>query len=150
VVVGYEGEPYLRFGDGGVYENVRSPATYRDDERYGSVDVPARADPKATPEWKRIAATNAWEWHDHRVHWMSPIDPPGVRNARDEKHHVLDWTVPLRSGTSRLAIVGSLDDAPPRERSSRVYPALFVLVALVVGGAIVGLRSTRGGRRGGA
>jgi hypothetical protein len=110
--------------------------------------VPARADPKAAPEWKRIAATNAWEWHDHRIHWMSPIDPPRVRNAPDEKHHVFDWTAPLRSGTARLAIAGSLEYAPAGKRPSWVYPALVVLVALVVGGAIVGLRSSRGGSRG--
>ena len=65
-----------------------------------------RADPKAAPDWKRIAATNAWEWHDHRVRWMSPLDPPRVRDAQDEKHRVLDRTVPLRSGTSRVAIAG--------------------------------------------
>jgi hypothetical protein len=52
VVPGYDGEPYLRFTPDAVYRNERSPATYLNDERYGTVDVPARADAKAAPEWK--------------------------------------------------------------------------------------------------
>src|SRR5688572_17371795 len=33
VVLGYDGEPFLRFAEDGVFENVRSPATYLSRER---------------------------------------------------------------------------------------------------------------------
>jgi len=55
VITGYEGEPYLRFGPDGVFENVRSPAAYLNDDRYGKVELPDSADPDAPPEWERVA-----------------------------------------------------------------------------------------------
>ena len=84
VVEGYEDEPYLRFGaDGGVFRNANSPATYLNEERYGGVDVPASASKTATPRWERVSRGNSYNWHDHRIHWMSTIDPPKVREARE-------------------------------------------------------------------
>ena len=95
VIEGYEGEPYLRFGaDGGVFRNANSPATYLNEERYGGVDVPASASKTATPRWERVSRGNSYNWHDHRIHWMSTIDPPKVRQAKDKPHHVFDWNVP--------------------------------------------------------
>src|SRR5215210_1450622 len=44
VVVGYEGEPYLRVTAAGVDRNVRSPATYLNEDRYAAVALPALAD----------------------------------------------------------------------------------------------------------
>ncbi len=113
VVLGYDGEPYLRFADGAVFRNKRSPATYLNDDRYGNVHVPAEASAKAEPSWQRVARHEAYEWHDHRIHWMSPILPPNVRRAEDESHHVFDWKVPLQVAGEPAAIAGSLDYAPP-------------------------------------
>ncbi len=53
VIEGYEGEPYLAFRDGRVLRNSRSPATYLNDDRFGAVEVPAEADPKAPPDGRR-------------------------------------------------------------------------------------------------
>jgi hypothetical protein len=83
VVLGYEGEPYLRFAaGGGVDLNVRSPAATLNINRYGHVQLPPNADAKAEPQWLRIRAGSSYTWHDHRIHWMSTIDPPVVRAAR--------------------------------------------------------------------
>ena len=41
VVLGYEGEPYLRFDAKGVHENVRSPAATLNDDRYARLELPA-------------------------------------------------------------------------------------------------------------
>jgi hypothetical protein len=98
LVSGYDGEPYLRFTADAVYRNERSPATYLNEERYGDVELPARADAKAAPEWKQVADSAYYEWHDHRIHWMSPVPPPQVRAAEGKPHHVFDWKLPIRIG----------------------------------------------------
>ncbi|MCU1501680.1 MAG: hypothetical protein JWM12_1034, partial [Ilumatobacteraceae bacterium] len=77
VVEGYEHEPYLRISDAGVERNVRSPATYLNQNRYARVAVPAIADSSAAPEWDRISTGRTVEWHDHRTHWMDTV-PPAV------------------------------------------------------------------------
>ena len=102
VVEGYDGEPYLRFrADGGVFRNANSPASYLNEERYGDVTVPVSASKNAQPRWERVASGRQYDWHDHRIHWMSEIDPPKVRAAKDETHHVFDWTVPATPAASR-------------------------------------------------
>jgi hypothetical protein len=104
VVQGYEGEPYLRFVPGdGVYENQRSPATFLNQDRYAGVELPARADATAEPDWRRVAGGDRHEWHDHRTHWMSPERPPAVVAAPDERQLVLSWTVPVTVGEGDAA-----------------------------------------------
>lgn len=74
VVLGYlpDQEPYLRFGADGVVErNVRSFATYYNEDRYGTDDIPDVVDTTAEPEWERVADDGTYAWHDHRAHWMS-------------------------------------------------------------------------------
>jgi hypothetical protein len=146
VILGYEGEPYLEFRTDGVYQNSRSPATYLNDDRFGEVDLPATADPKAPPAWERVSPRSSFEWHDHRIHWMSETPPPKVAAAEDRPHHVFDWTVPGTMGREKLQIAGSLDYAPPPGQS---FPVLLLvpLVALAVLGALaVWLRRRRLGR----
>ncbi len=137
VIQGYEGEPYLRFGaNGGVFRNVNSPATYLNRERYGGVEVPAAASKDAEPDWERVARGRAYDWHDHRIHWMSTTDPPAVRKAPGEPHHVFDWQVSGTAGATPLAINGSLDYTPPP--ASSFDPLLIApLVALALAGGIL-------------
>lgn len=45
VVVGYQGEPYLRFAVDGVYRNVNSLATYLNEDRYGEQRTADPGDP---------------------------------------------------------------------------------------------------------
>ena len=136
VIEGYDGEPYLRFdGGGGVFRNANSPATYLNQERYGGVDVPKTASKSAPPRWERVSRGRAYNWHDHRIHWMSTIDPAKVREATDQPHHVFDWTVPGTAGGERLAIEGSLDYKPPP--ASSFNPILIApVVALALAGGI--------------
>jgi hypothetical protein len=91
-VVGYRGEPYLRFSaDGAVEENRRSPTAYLNEDRYAVVDVPPEASPDAEPEWRRVAADGSYAWHDHRAHWMNEVAPPG----RGPGDVILEGVVPL-------------------------------------------------------
>jgi hypothetical protein len=133
VVLGYDGEPYLRFANGAVFRNARSPATYLNDDRYGNVELPAEASAKAEPRWTRVARHEVYEWHDHRIHWMSPILPPQVRRAEDRPHHVFDWDVPLRVDGSPVSIMGSLDYAPPPGDSFNPLLTIPLLVAALAG-----------------
>jgi hypothetical protein len=144
VIEGYEGEPYLRFGPDGVFENARSPAAYLNDDRYGQVELPDETDPDAAPRWRSVApAGRAYDWHDHRIHWMAETYPPVVAADRSTPHHVFDWKVPGTIDGKPLAITGSLDyEPPPGQRFPRV---LLIPLALLValGGALVVLRRRR-------
>ncbi|MFG1887609.1 hypothetical protein ACGFIR_07025 [Micromonospora sp. NPDC049051] len=112
-VLGYSGEPYLRVGPDGVYENVRSPATYLNRTIAGETRLPAEADPAAAPDWRRLDGSATVRWHDQRVLWRESAPPSQVRAAPDREHRVRDWTVPLRTGTETGEIRGTLDWVPP-------------------------------------
>jgi hypothetical protein len=79
VILGYDGEPATWIdAEGHVYENVRSFATYYNDDRYGRGEIPAIVDNDAPPEWERVGSGGAWSWHDHRAHWMGTEPPIGM------------------------------------------------------------------------
>jgi len=90
IVRGYEGEPYLRFDEGEVYENERSPTTYvnRDEP------PPASASADARPEWRRVATGRTHTWHDHRTHWMAAKPPAAVDRDPDTRHNISDCALP--------------------------------------------------------
>ena len=124
-------EPYLRFAaNGDIFRNANSPATYLNEDRYGGVAVPASASKNAEPQWERVTSDSEYAWHDHRIHWMSRIDAPKVRAAKDQPHHVLDWTVPATAGGMPIAIKGSLDYTPPPESS---FNAILIVPLIGVG-----------------
>lgn len=101
VVQGYENEPYLRFTPGeGVFENIHSPATYYNDNRYANVELPPEADATADPEWRQVADGNTYAWHDHRAHWMSPVPPSPVFNDPSTDQKIFDWIIPVTIYTS--------------------------------------------------
>jgi hypothetical protein len=136
LVYGYTNEPYLRITPHAVYRNARSPATYLNEVRFADqdVDFPEDVSAKAPPEWKQVADGPYYEWHDHRIHWMNPILPPQVRSAKDEPHHIFDWSVPIRVAGEPGSLQGTLDYAPPPSSS---FNALLVvpLAAIVLAGA---------------
>ena len=146
VIDGYDEEPYLRFAPDGVFRNRRSPATYLNDDRYAKVEVPDSADPKAAPDWEKVApAGRAYDWHDHRIHWMSPTYPPKVSAAQDRPHHIFNWTIPGTLNDQGMSIRGSLDYRPT---PGQTFPtrlliptALLALLAVVV--VILRLRRLR-------
>ena len=68
VILGYEGEPYLRFDKTGVYANTLSPAAHLNRFRLPRPLNPGVANPRAAPRWRRVAPGVTYEWHDHRIH----------------------------------------------------------------------------------
>lgn len=116
VVLGYDKEPYLRFVPGeGVYENLRSPAVYYNQDRYASTPLPPTADSAASPEWALVGRGASFAWHDHRIHWMSPLLPSSVNTDAGVRSKIFDWTIPIRVGGAPLLAEGQLwwVPAPP-------------------------------------
>jgi hypothetical protein len=136
VVTGYDGEPYLRFSDRGVEVNLASPAHYLNDDRYAAVELPADADAEAPPRWQLLTDGNRWEWHDHRIHWMSEQDPPVVVAEPDVAHRIFDWTIPATVGGRPVEISGTLRYAPPPAASA---PHILYLVIPLVAAAVLGV-----------
>jgi hypothetical protein len=135
MIKGYNGEPYLRFSSDGVYQNDRSPAVYLNSDRYAQIQLPPQASAKAQPQWEKILPGHAFTWHDHRVHWMSPIAPPAVQKAPGKRHHIFDWMIPAAVNGKAVKIRGTLDYAPPPTNGSPRWWLLAVLLSTAgVGG----------------
>ena len=130
-VIGYSGEPYLRVGPDGVYENTRSPATYLNRTLAGDTTLPADADPAAPPSWRRVDDGSTVRWHDQRALWQESAPPAAVRAAPDREHRVRDWTIPLRDGAEPARISGTLDWVPPPD--AYTWWTVTIVGALAVG-----------------
>jgi hypothetical protein len=132
VVLGYAGEPYLRVGPGGVFENQRSPSGW-----LGNTGVVASAPAAAgashsPPAWRRVHDGPMVAWHDRRVHWTGPEDPPQVRAAPRRVHLVVPrWRVGLRDGDRVVAVVGDLRWVPPPWPWPLPAAAALALLSLV-------------------
>ena len=136
VVEGYDGEPYVRLKpDGTVEVNANSPTLYLNEDRFGDVELPARAEEDAAPDWQLVDRSGRFEWHDHRIHWMGADRPPIVEDPQ-RRTKVFDWKVPLRVGgspasaTGTLTWVGRADDGFP-------VAAAIALGAVVAAGLVV-------------
>ncbi|MEZ5229046.1 MAG: hypothetical protein R2710_20985 [Acidimicrobiales bacterium] len=96
IVVGYQGEPYLRFTPGGgVYRNTGSPATTTQRGPLQRRRDPARCIRGAEPNWEQVETGRTFAWHDHRAHWMSRTDPPQVAADPDRQHLIAEFQIPL-------------------------------------------------------
>jgi hypothetical protein len=132
LVLGYRGEPYLRFTKRGVFENFRSPNAYLDHYRYPPAAAPAEADPAAQPRWMKVADGVTFEWHDHRIHWDKRTPPPAVRDDPDRVHLIFNWRVPARADSGRFLIKGFLGYTPPAKSDDDGW---VIPVAAAGGGA---------------
>ncbi|HTZ86452.1 MAG TPA: hypothetical protein VMB05_07275 [Solirubrobacteraceae bacterium] len=146
-VYGYQGEPYARvLANGTVQVNTRSPAYYLNQNFYGEVNVPASASPTAAPHWILIDRTGQIEWHDHRIHYMSPALPSQVKD-KSKRTKIFDWQVPIAVGSTRGAVHGELLWVP-EEGTKTPLAAIIALVLIVLAGLALVLVVRR--RRGGA
>jgi hypothetical protein len=133
-IYGYEGEPYARvLANGTVEQNVRSPATYLNTNFYAQVTVPPSASASDPPHWQVIDRTGQFEWHDHRIHWMSPVPPAKVKN-RSRRTLIFNWQVPIAVGSTRGAIAGQLYWTP--ETSKAPLAAIIGGVAIALAGLL--------------
>ena len=149
VVAGYRGEPYLRFQpDGRVQVNRRSPAGFLNEDRFAQRDVPARADHRAPPVWQTIARNGRYDWHDHRIHWMSEgALPPRVKD-RSRRVRVFDWSIPVEAAGRPAEVRGTLTWLGEDDGGFPVGAAISLAGALLLGGlAVVAVRRRRSAAR---
>ena len=128
VVLGYDGEPYLRVGPRGVFENVRSPATYLNRSTTITGAPPERADATATPVWKQTSSGDTARWHDHRAHFMGKDDPPEVARHPGQRRVVDNFEIPMRTNGQSVVAHGQIIYVPPPSP----WPSVIVAVVLAV------------------
>jgi len=131
VVLGYAGEPYLRVGPGGVFENQRSPSSWLASTGFVSAPVAAGSG-HSPPAWRRVHDGPTVAWHDQRAHWNGPGDPPQVRAEPRRVHLVVPrWRVELHDGDRVVAVVGDLRWVPAPWPWPLPAAAALALLALV-------------------
>ena len=136
VVRGYlpDEEPYLRIdAQGRVERNTRSYATYYNEDRYGTDDIPEVVDTTAPPNWEQIDSGGEYAWHDHRAHWMSEDPLLGL----DPGDALPEQTIPIvvDGVEATISVVTTLQPEPSR------LPAVagaLVGVALGLAGVVLG------------
>lgn len=112
-VLGYSGEPYLRVGPDGVFENRNSPAVYLNQDRYRTELPPgASADPDAEPAWERVSRGTSFAWHDHRTHVMTAALPREVAADPGTARLVQEWSVPVAADGVEASVEGELRWVP--------------------------------------
>jgi hypothetical protein len=148
-VLGYKGEPFLRFGKDGVYQNLRSPATYLSSVRDpAKAQLPASVDPKAAPRWQQVAAAGeSFIWHDHRIHWTQAEPPRIVQKAPDEIHRIFRWRIPARADGERFVVSGFLGYAPPPQLADDDGISAWLLASLICVTVLVAVAFGAGARR---
>jgi hypothetical protein len=118
VVIGYDGEPYLRIGPEGTFVNERSPALFLNKTADPQTRVPAGFDADAPPEWRRVSATPEARWHDHRAHATRATLEAGP----------VQWQIDMTVDGKPVFVEGEsvLIDAPPW------WPWMFLTAAVAV------------------
>jgi hypothetical protein len=135
-ILGYDGEPYLRVGPQGVFENRRSPAVYLNRLLPAGQQavVPKTADPTAPPEWHRTGSGGVVRWRDHRTRWEGPT-PPAVQADTSTQHVVSNWAINLDQTTSSAVVRGQIVWVPPPS----TLPWWLIAGALALLTAAIGL-----------
>jgi hypothetical protein len=116
VVRGYAGEPYLRVGPAGVFENRRSPSVALNrttaTTTLTSTTVAPNANTSGPPSWRRTGGGRSVRWRDRRTRWEGPA-PDAVKAAPSESHVVVgQWLIAIQRGTEDAAVVGRITYVP--------------------------------------
>jgi hypothetical protein len=100
LVLGSQGEPYLRFSPAGVAVNQRSPAYYLNRAR--PQPPPAGLDPRSPPRWHQLTRGHTQSWYEGRMHALAAAArAPG-------SGYVGQWTIPLLINGRLAQISGGL------------------------------------------
>jgi hypothetical protein len=138
VVLGYDGEPYLRVGPRGTFENRRSPTLYKNRTTTNGTqaDIPKTADANAAPQWRKVSGAQTVRWRDHRTRWEG-ADPPAVKAAPGRVRVVQPaWMILLERGTDQATVTGRIVYEPPPSLIPWVVLALVLFAATAAAGAL--------------
>jgi hypothetical protein len=109
-VYGREGEPFAQVGPAGVQVNLHS-ATWIDQLQFRNQSPTEADDPHAAPDWQTTDTATKLTWLDTRAAYPQLVPPPSI--ARSARPTVLvDWTIPLASGASRVVMRGRTSFVP--------------------------------------
>jgi hypothetical protein len=97
VVLGYEGEPFLRFSVAGVDANLASP-TAVSTRVIKATDALVRSGVR----WRRVSRGHVFAWHENR---LRPVPLVGDQSTRARA--VGSWMIPLLVDGRRASLVGT-------------------------------------------
>ena len=121
VVRGRDGEPYLRFADGAVYERRQGPR----------------------PRWERVETGRTHTWLDRRTSWTAARPPAVVELEPNATHHISDWRIEGTLDGRPFTIVGSLDWATADSGIGRQWLLVPVLAGILVYALVLTFRRRR-------
>jgi hypothetical protein len=137
VVLGYQGEPYLRVGPGGVFENSRSPSvalnkvTATTSASTTTTVPPNTGAALVAPSWHRTGGGRSVRWRDRRTRWEGAA-PPVVRAAPGQTHVVVSqWLIGLRRGDVDATVSGRITYVPGPSPTPWLLISGVLLVAVV-------------------
>jgi len=137
IVLGYAHEPYLRISPAGVAQNNVSPTVVLNQNLFADISQALLSAPQ-TPQWQSVSTANHVRWHDHRIHWMGAIRPPGVQAHPGTGQLIGHWTVRMTLDGQPVDITGTLSWLPKKNGLDK---SLLFLIgdALVLGAVVAGL-----------
>lgn len=109
IVIGYQGEAYLRITPAGVEENVASVSSSVNGSLVEGLSEAEQQRTGSRMEWRHVSDRPAVTWHDHRTHWMDEKPPPDVAADPRQPRKVFDWMVPLTVDEEPVVVSGTLD-----------------------------------------
>ena len=124
VVLGIQGEPFLRFAGGRVDVNTRS-VTASIDRLIPGAPPPSFAS-SATPAWRQVSSSQAYMWPEHRIGSLEPValHQPGARPR---------WSLPIIVNGRRVLVTGDLERVAPPSRWLIAVVAAAALALLAAG-----------------
>ena len=137
VILGYQGEPYLRVGPSGVFENSRSPSvalnkvTATTAATTTTTAVPSQnAAALVPPSWHRSGTGRSVRWRDRRTRWEGPA-PAVVQAAPGRTHIVAEWPIGLQRGDVAATVSGRITYVPGPSSVPWLLLSGVLLVAIV-------------------
>ena len=135
VILGYQGEPYLRVGPSGVFENSRSPSVALNKVTATTTATTTTLPPTAAnalppPSWRRTGGGTSVRWRDRRTRWEGPA-PAAVRAAPGQAHVVVpQWLIGLRRADVDATVTGSITYIPGPSPVPWLAVAAVLLIAI--------------------
>jgi hypothetical protein len=135
VVLGYDGEPFLRFAGGQVAENTNSMTTYQAGNGLLAAIPPSAG--HGPVRWHAVATSSTYNWPDGRVTWSGSTLPAAVLSAPKQGHDVAAWSIPVEIGGVRSAITGRVVWVPPPDSVGLTMVGVFGFIAVALLLAVV-------------